>query len=393
MAGTSSAPPPVQVLNVSQLPHVGKLGSDLYTAVSLAWETSLGELEPSQEITWPSHITYEGESTQLCNCQEDEDVGSSTSWADESQRVEAIKASKKAVSPLRRSKGICMTLRLLVRAGRHDGRAGRRLVPPPFSIIFDLDDHLADWWKLAKPRLLSEDEDGMKLLSLKKKTRSFFNKLDAIFGWGEWGVAPPQEEELASVPRACLRVKLILTRLDGGGKIRRGRERERGGQSLHPFLLLLLERERHSRKGDLPSKADSSILSHARQARSGAHKAPDSPPTATSSVPVATSQPVDSWPGWASAPPLDPGHSSRSLASRVEFGMTSAASASVASPANPATSISPTLKLEQKEMGASSSSSCLVSGAGLGFACLKRACGKLASWASRYCKGYDASWL
>ncbi|ERM97484.1 hypothetical protein AMTR_s00125p00072870 [Amborella trichopoda] len=55
---------------------------------------------------------------------------------------------------------------------------------------------------LAKPHLLSEDEDGMKLLSLKKKTRSFFDKLEVIFGLGEGGVAPPQEGEFAPAPRA-----------------------------------------------------------------------------------------------------------------------------------------------------------------------------------------------
>ncbi|ERN05639.1 hypothetical protein AMTR_s00006p00107020, partial [Amborella trichopoda] len=56
----------VQVLDVSQLPRVGELGYDLYTGVSLARATSLRELEPSQEITWPSRITFVGESTQLC---------------------------------------------------------------------------------------------------------------------------------------------------------------------------------------------------------------------------------------------------------------------------------------------------------------------------------------
>ncbi|ERM93873.1 hypothetical protein AMTR_s00139p00052040 [Amborella trichopoda] len=64
----------VHVLDVSQHPRVGELGSDLYTKVSLARATSMGELEPRQEITWPSRITFEGESA-LLHLHEDADGG------------------------------------------------------------------------------------------------------------------------------------------------------------------------------------------------------------------------------------------------------------------------------------------------------------------------------
>ncbi|ERN10366.1 hypothetical protein AMTR_s00026p00105230 [Amborella trichopoda] len=143
----------------------------------------------------------------------------------------------------------------------------------------------------VKPRLLSRDEDGMKLLSLKKKMRSFFDKLEVIFDWGEGDVAPPQEEELARLHMLGLRAKLVLAHLDG-------------------------DKESHLRKGDLPSKAMFSIPSHARRARSGARC------------------------------------SLRNPTSRVEIGVTSAASTCVASLARPRTSVFPAQKIEQKEMGA-----------------------------------------
>ncbi|ERM93692.1 hypothetical protein AMTR_s00004p00195270 [Amborella trichopoda] len=82
-------------------------------------------------------------------------------------------------------------------------------------------------------------------------------------------------------------------------------------------------------------------MSHARQARSGSHRAPDSPPTVPYSVPVGTSRPVDCWPGWSSALALDPRRSSRIPASRVEVSMTSTASTRVASLARPMTCVSP----------------------------------------------------
>ncbi|ERM95479.1 hypothetical protein AMTR_s00008p00266580 [Amborella trichopoda] len=56
----------VQVLHVNQLPRVGELGSDLYIGVSLARAASLGELEPTQDISWPSRITFAGEGAELC---------------------------------------------------------------------------------------------------------------------------------------------------------------------------------------------------------------------------------------------------------------------------------------------------------------------------------------
>ncbi|ERN17290.1 hypothetical protein AMTR_s00037p00014430 [Amborella trichopoda] len=86
----------------------------------------------------------------------------------------------------------------VVSGSRRDGRAGRGLVPPPFSIIFGLDHCLANWQELAKPHSLSGDEEVMRLLSLKRKTRSFFNNLDVIFGRSERSVNPSCEEGLAS---------------------------------------------------------------------------------------------------------------------------------------------------------------------------------------------------
>ncbi|ERN16455.1 hypothetical protein AMTR_s00052p00200930 [Amborella trichopoda] len=57
----------------------------------------------------------------------------------------------------------------------------------------------ASWQELAKPHSLSGDEDGMKLLSLKRRTRSFFDNLEVIFGKG---VDPSREEGLAQAPLA-----------------------------------------------------------------------------------------------------------------------------------------------------------------------------------------------
>ncbi|ERN10884.1 hypothetical protein AMTR_s00167p00042230 [Amborella trichopoda] len=80
---------------------------------------------------------------------------------------------------------------------RCDGRATNSLFPPPFSIIFCLDHYSTNWQELVKPCSLSGDEEGMKLLSLKRRTRSFFYDLEAIFGWSERGVHPSCEEGLA----------------------------------------------------------------------------------------------------------------------------------------------------------------------------------------------------
>ncbi|ERM95499.1 hypothetical protein AMTR_s00151p00045430 [Amborella trichopoda] len=88
----------------------------------------------------------------------------------------------------------------------------------------------------------------------------------------------------------------------------------------------------------------SAVPSCARKAWLGARRAPDSPPTAPSSVLIATSRPMDSWPA-----PLDPGHGSRSPAPRVEVSTTSAANTRVASPVCLATFVMPAPKATRKE--------------------------------------------
>ncbi|ERM93781.1 hypothetical protein AMTR_s00004p00270660 [Amborella trichopoda] len=75
----------------------------------------------------------------------------------------------------------------------------------------------------------------------------------------------------------------------------RERKRKRGRESFP--LSSSWDRERRSSREDLPSMAVSAMLSHARRARSRAHRALDSPPTTPSSFLVATSGPVDSWLG------------------------------------------------------------------------------------------------
>ncbi|ERM98742.1 hypothetical protein AMTR_s00082p00091930 [Amborella trichopoda] len=194
---------------------------------------------------------------------------------------------------------------------RSDRRVGRCFVPPPFTVIFILDHHPDDWRKLAMPRLLSGDEDRMKLLSLRKKAQSFFDKLEMIFGLGARGMGPPQEGELASVPRAWTE-----------GETRSGSSRQVS-------------------RAPRPSAS-------AKSKR--ACRAPDSPPPALSSAPLAISRPVDSWPGWPSAGPLDSGCGLRSLTSKVEVDTILAASSPVAYPTRLAMSTPPASKATQKEV-------------------------------------------
>ncbi|ERN02501.1 hypothetical protein AMTR_s00083p00020760 [Amborella trichopoda] len=191
---------------------------------------------------------------------------------------------------------------------RRDGRAGRRLIPP-FSIIFCLDHHPAEWQKLVMPHLLSGDEDGRILLSLKKKMRSFFDNLEVIFGWGEGGVVPPQEEELAPASNA-----------------------RPEGKTPRPLDFV-------KPKSAPPKERED--------------KSPNSPSTLSSLGPVVASRSVDSWPGWSSAPLLDPGRSSRGSASRIEVGVTSSTSTHVASLARSVASVLPTPKATQMVVGSS----------------------------------------
>ncbi|ERM97485.1 hypothetical protein AMTR_s00125p00072900 [Amborella trichopoda] len=156
----------------------------------------------------------------------------------------------------------------------------------------------------------------------------------------------------------------------------RERKRKRERESLP--ISSSREEERYLRKGDLPSTIVSSVPSHARWARSGARSAPDSPPTTPYLVSIAMSRPVDGWPGWSSVPPLDPGRSSRSPASRVEVDATSAASTHVASPARLVASVLPASKATLKEVGLPL---LFIDDAVIRFSCLKRACGKFSSWA------------
>ncbi|ERM98031.1 hypothetical protein AMTR_s00120p00066930 [Amborella trichopoda] len=145
-----------------------------------------------------------------------------------------------------------------VSGSRCNGRAGRHFVPRPFSVIFCLDHVPANWQELVKPRSLSGDEAGMKLLSLKIRTRSFFDNLEATFGWSEMGVDPSHEEGLASAPpariegesrsdlsgwanrapRAPASVKPKSTPPKERQDKEREREREKGGESLRPSPLL-----------------------------------------------------------------------------------------------------------------------------------------------------------
>ncbi|ERN00395.1 hypothetical protein AMTR_s00104p00141150, partial [Amborella trichopoda] len=71
---------------------------------------------------------------------------------------------------------------LAVIGSKHDSRAVRHFVPPPFFVIFSLDHYPADWQELVRPCLLSGDENRMKLLSLRRKTKSFFDNLEVIVG-------------------------------------------------------------------------------------------------------------------------------------------------------------------------------------------------------------------
>ncbi|ERN05673.1 hypothetical protein AMTR_s00006p00179530 [Amborella trichopoda] len=66
MADTSSAPPQVKILDVSQLPREGELGTNSYTGPYFVRGTSLGFIHLSQEIEWPLSITYVGEDVWLC---------------------------------------------------------------------------------------------------------------------------------------------------------------------------------------------------------------------------------------------------------------------------------------------------------------------------------------
>ncbi|ERN09179.1 hypothetical protein AMTR_s00014p00237350 [Amborella trichopoda] len=56
----------MRILDVNQLPRVSELRLNLYTWASLARGGSLGELELSQEISWPSHIIFARESMEPC---------------------------------------------------------------------------------------------------------------------------------------------------------------------------------------------------------------------------------------------------------------------------------------------------------------------------------------
>ncbi|ERN00453.1 hypothetical protein AMTR_s00100p00137850 [Amborella trichopoda] len=81
------------------------------------------------------------------------------------------------------------------------------------------------------------------------------------------------------------------------------------------------------------------MSSHVRQARSGARRAPNSPPAVALSTPTAILQSADSWPGWSSSPLLGLGRDSRNSMSRVEANVTPTSSGHVASPSLPVVSV------------------------------------------------------
>ncbi|ERN05640.1 hypothetical protein AMTR_s00006p00107130 [Amborella trichopoda] len=138
----------------------------------------------------------------------------------------------------------------------------------------------------------------MKLL-LKKKTRSFFDRLEVIFGWGEGGVPLFNEE----VPTPALR----------------------------------------ARPEDEPR-----LGSSGRAIRVPRPSAPAKPKSA-----LPKGREDKDWPGWSSVPPLDPGHGSRTLVSRVKVGASFVVRTRVASPACPVVSVSIATKATHEEMGAS----------------------------------------
>ncbi|ERN00442.1 hypothetical protein AMTR_s00100p00118360 [Amborella trichopoda] len=97
---------------------------------------------------------------------------------------------------------------------RRNGRAGRRFVPPPFSVIFDLVHYLTNLQELAKPRSSRGDEDGMRLLSLTRKTQSFFDNLEVTFSRRESSVDHPLKKSLPWLGLFRLMMNTVPAHLD-----------------------------------------------------------------------------------------------------------------------------------------------------------------------------------
>ncbi|ERN17901.1 hypothetical protein AMTR_s00047p00225800 [Amborella trichopoda] len=340
----------VRDLDVNQLPCVGELGSNLYTGVSLARAASLGEL---QEVSWPSRITFARESTELylgTGCKKlegcfphrlvhqhglDQGCCSAISFSKKHGMKgalhdhEALGMSCKVWTNLdmRMAWETCLLLpgqsRLVV---PHYGRVGHTTagyrrwwdnfnaeywdVAHPWQAVSgsrcddrarSLDHYLTNWQELVEPCSLSGDEKEVKLLSLKRRTR---------------GADPSREEGLALAPPARIegesrsgssgqashasRAPAFVNPKNAPPKDREDREGERKrktGRESSP-VPSSLERGSRSNKEDLPSTGVSSVPSHARWARPGAHRASNSPPTALLSTPAVVLRSADNWPEW-----------------------------------------------------------------------------------------------
>ncbi|ERM95505.1 hypothetical protein AMTR_s00151p00059530 [Amborella trichopoda] len=208
---------------------------------------------------------------------------------------------------------------------RRHGMAGRSFVPPPLSVTFILDHYHANWQELTKPCLISADEDGMKLLSLERRTEYYFDNLEVIFGLKERGVDPSCEEgpalalpaRLEGEPRSCSsrwansapRDSASIKPKSTPPKEKEDRERERKRKRGRESSPVPSSRERGSRsnKKDLPSARVSSVPSHAKRARSGVCKASKSPRAASVSTPAVVLRSADYWPEWSSSPMLGSG--------------------------------------------------------------------------------------
>ncbi|ERN11877.1 hypothetical protein AMTR_s00020p00176160 [Amborella trichopoda] len=138
-----------------------------------------------------------------------------------------------------------------------------------------------------------------------------------IFGQSERGVNPSCEEGFAPAPSTLIegescsgsyiwashapkppssvKPKNVLP------KEREDRESERKRKRGREPSPVPSSRERGSRsdREDLHSATVPSVPSHARWARLGARRAPDSPPAVSPSTPAAILRPADSWPGWS----------------------------------------------------------------------------------------------
>ncbi|ERN10365.1 hypothetical protein AMTR_s00026p00103840 [Amborella trichopoda] len=218
------------------------------------------------------------------NIQEGEDVGSTTSWENESQQAEAIKAVTKTEEAM--------------------------------------------YLKLAEPRLLSEDEDAMKLLLLKKKTQSFFDKLEVIFGWRE-GVCPYFTKKSMPCPLVLgLRMILVLAR----GQASRV---PKPSAPIKPKSDPPKEREDNERERKRKRGRESSLIFASRERK------------------IFEKGGLALHDGVLDVVPCEEGRGSRSPAPRVEVSTSSTACTRLTYPACPTASVLTVSKATQKEMGAS----------------------------------------